>query len=65
MCDCILERFEGTGNILVQWQPLLLSLHLLGNRIKIIVFRIAGPYIIMRQISNLPQLRTSATTGDN
>ena len=29
----------------------------------IIVLRIANPYIILRQISNLPQLRTSAATG--
>lgn len=63
MCDCILERFESTGNILVQWQPLLLSLYLLGNWIKIIVFRIANPYNNLRQITNLPQLRTSAATG--
>ena len=27
------------------------------------VLRIANPYIILRQISNLPQLRTSTTTG--
>ncbi len=26
---------------------------------------IANPYIILRQISNLPQLRTSAATGDD
>ena len=63
MCVCYLARFGGSGNILVRWQPLLLSLHLLGNWIKIIVFRIAGPYIILRQITNLPQLRTSAATG--
>ena len=30
----------------------------------IIVLRIANPYIILRQITNLPQLRTSAATGD-
>ena len=29
----------------------------------IIVLRIANPYIILRQITNLPQLRTSAATG--
>ena len=29
----------------------------------IIVLRIANPYIILRQITNLPQLRTSASTG--
>ena len=28
--------------------------HFLGNWIKIIVFRIANPYNILRQISNLP-----------
>ena len=28
----------------------------------IIVLRIANPYIILRQITNLPQLRTSAAT---
>jgi hypothetical protein len=63
MCACNLERFEGTGNILVLWQHLLLSLRLLGNWIKIIVFRIANPYNILRQITNLPQLRTTTTTG--
>ena len=62
MCVCILERFEGTGNNLVQWQPLLLSLYLLGNWIKIIVFRIANPYNYLRQITNLPQPRTSVAT---
>ena len=30
----------------------------------IIVLRIANPYNILRQITNLPQLRTSAATGD-
>ena len=29
----------------------------------IIVLRIANPYNILRQITNLPQLRTSAATG--
>ncbi len=29
----------------------------------IIVLRIANPHIILRQITNLPQLRTSAATG--
>ena len=29
----------------------------------IIVLRIANPYIILRQITNLPQPRTSAATG--
>ena len=29
----------------------------------IIVLRIANPYIILRQITNLPQLRTSAAKG--
>ena len=57
MCACNLGIVGGTGNNWVQWQPLLLSLRLLGNWIKIIVFRIAGPYIIFRQITNLPQLR--------
>ena len=64
MCACNLGIAEGTGNILVQWQSLLLSLHILSNWIKIIVFRIAGPYIIFRQITNLPQLRTSAVMGN-
>ena len=30
----------------------------------IIVLRIANPYIILRQITNLPQLRTSAAMGE-
>jgi hypothetical protein len=64
MCACNLGIGGGTGNILVQCQPLLLSLHILSNWIKIIVFRIAGPYIIFRQITNLTQQKTSSATGE-
>ena len=63
MCACNLKIVGGIGSIWVLWLLRLLSLHHRGNWIKIIVFRIANPYNILRQISNLPQLRTSTTTG--
>ena len=57
MCACNLGIVEGIGSSLVLWLLRLLSLHHRGNWIKIIVFRIANPYIILRQITNLPQLK--------
>jgi hypothetical protein len=63
MCACKLKIVGGIGSIWVLWLLRLLSLHHRGNWIKIIVFRIANLYNILRQISNLPQLRTSAATG--